>query len=118
MIDDEVGVVTSEVRFRVTNTGSVTGAEVAQLYLTFPEAAGEPGKRLVGFDRIELAPGETRDVEIAIESSASNHPFSIWDVNADAWTIVDGTYLMSVGSSSRDLRLSDPIQISGLKAKG
>ncbi|MGC5170666.1 glycoside hydrolase family 3 C-terminal domain-containing protein [Microbacterium sp. DT81.1] len=96
---------TATVSFAVKNTGDVAGAEIPQVYLTFPEAAGEPGKRLIGFDRIELAAGEERTVEVVVDSEARNHPLSIWDVDADAWRIVDGDYTVSVGSSSRDLPL-------------
>ena len=53
------------------------------MYLALPDAADEPGKRLVGFDRIELAAGESTRVELVVDSAASNHPFSIWDVDRD-----------------------------------
>ena len=44
------------------------------MYLTLPDAADEPGKRLVGFDRIDLAAGEKRTVEVIVDSTASNQP--------------------------------------------
>ncbi|MCP2635867.1 glycoside hydrolase family 3 C-terminal domain-containing protein [Microbacterium sp. HD4P20] len=103
--DAAAGTVTSTVSFTVRNAGDAAGAEVPQVYLTLPDAAGEPGKRLVGFDRVELAPGEEKRVEVVLASASSNQPFSIWDVDADAWRIVDGDYGISVGSSSRDLPL-------------
>jgi beta-glucosidase len=81
--------VRSSVSFTVKNQGRVTGTEIPQVYLTLP-AAAEPGKRLVGFDRIQLAPGESRQVEVIVESNASNHPFSIWEVDAEARKIVNG----------------------------
>lgn len=109
--DAKNGVVTSKVSFRVKNTGAVAGSEIPQVYLTLPEAADEPGKRLVGFDRIDLAPGETAKVELTVDSSASNQPYSIWDVDTDAWKIVDGAYTVSVGSSSRDLPLTKSVSV-------
>ncbi|WP_212743161.1 glycoside hydrolase family 3 C-terminal domain-containing protein [Microbacterium sp. 2FI] len=105
------GEAVSTVTFDVENTGDRDGAEIPQVYLTLPDAADEPGKRLVGFDRIELAAGEKTTVEIVIDSNASNQPFGIWDVDADAWTIVDGDYTVSVGSSSRDLPLEDEFKV-------
>ncbi|ROQ52611.1 beta-glucosidase [Rathayibacter sp. PhB152] len=104
-VDKTAGTARATVSFTVKNTGGVAGAEIPQVYLTFPEAADEPGKRLIGFDRLELAPGEQRTVEVVVDSEASNHPLSIWDVDTDSWTTVDGEYTLSVGSSSRDLPL-------------
>lgn len=109
--DPVAGAVTSTVSFTVRNDGEVAGTEIPQVYLTLPDAAEEPGKRLVGFDRIELAPGEEQRVEIVVDSTASNHPFSIWDVDADAWRIVDGDYGFSVGTSSRELPLQAPVAV-------
>lgn len=109
--DAETGVVTSTVSFRIKNIGDVVGTEIPQLYLTLPDAAEEPGKRLVGFDRVEIRPGKTAKVEFTVDSSASNRPFSIWDVDTDAWRIVDGSYGFSVGSSSRDLPLTKSVSV-------
>ena len=100
------------VAFTVTNTGERDGAEIPQVYLTLPDAADEPGKRLVGFDRIELAAGESTRVELVVDSAASNHPFSIWDVDGDQWVAPKGRYEVSVGSSSRDLHLTDTLQLN------
>jgi beta-glucosidase len=103
---DSSGAVTSTASFTVTNTGDIAGAEIPQAYLTLPSSAGDPGKRLVGWDRVSLASGESTTVSIDIASSDSNHPFGIWDVDADKWVNVDGQYKVSVGSSSRDLPLT------------
>lgn len=100
------------VAFTVTNTGDRDGTEVPQVYLALPDAAGEPGKRLVAFDRVELAAGESTRVELVVDSSASNQPFSIWDVDADRWVAPKGRYEISVGSSSRDLPLADTLQLN------
>lgn len=105
------GSLVTTVSFRVENTGDRAGTEIPQVYLTLPDAADEPGKRLVGFDRIDLAPGEKKTVEVEIDAAASNHPFGVWDVDADEWKIVDGDYTVEVGSSSRDLPLSDEVEV-------
>ncbi|MFC5730043.1 MULTISPECIES: beta-glucosidase family protein [Nocardioides] len=93
------------VRAQVTNTGSRTGAEVAQLYLAFPEEAGEPPLQLKGFEKVELDPGETRTVTFELDRRA----FSIWDTAADDWRVVPGCYGVRVGGSSRDLPLSGSV---------
>ncbi|MFE6254481.1 beta-glucosidase [Agromyces sp. NPDC057865] len=103
---------TATVSFTVTNTGERDGAEVPQVYLTLPDAANEPGKRLVAFDRIQLAAGESTRVELVVDSAASSHPFSIWDVDADKWVSPKGRYDLAVGSSSRDIRLTDSLQLN------
>jgi beta-glucosidase len=110
--DDSVtGDVRSTVSFTVKNTGQFAGAEIPQVYLTLPSVADEPGKRLVGFDRVELAAGESTRVEIVVDSTASNQPFSIWDVDSDEWVVLDGQYSYSIGASSRDLRLTQDVVV-------
>ena len=90
------------VAFDVTNNGSVAGAEVAQLYLEFPASAGEPPIQLKGFEKVTLAAGATATVTFALEDRA----FSIWDVELHAWHKVLGSFGVSVGASSRDVRLT------------
>jgi beta-glucosidase len=95
---------------RVTNTGKRAGAEVVQLYLSLPPSANaigakQPPRRLVGFQRIELAPGASGDVTIAIDPAASNHPLSVWDESQSKWVIPQGRFKVWLGRSSspRDL---------------
>ncbi len=67
---------TVSVTFDVTNTGSVAGAEVAQLYVSDPSAkANRPERELKGFAKVRLAPGETRHVTLNLDARA----FSYWD---------------------------------------
>jgi len=89
-----------KVKFFVENTGDVEGAEVPQVYVGLPDAANEPPKRLVGFDKIALEPGEKTRVEITIDPSASNHPLSVWDAAGDTWSTPNGDFEFSVGTSS------------------
>ncbi len=100
------GRVVTTATFTVTNTGDVAGTETPQVYLTMPESADEPGKRLVGYDRVTLEPGASQRVTVEVSSSAADQPFSVWDVDADEWRIVDGEYTVQVGTSSRQLPLS------------
>ncbi|MES2391216.1 MAG: glycoside hydrolase family 3 C-terminal domain-containing protein [Acidobacteriota bacterium] len=97
----------AEVHFRLTNTGHRKGAEVAQLYVNFPSIpeGNEPPRQLKGFRKITLAPGESRDVTIPLNTAA----FSYWSAKQHAWSVQPGTYNILVGSSSEDLPLTAPI---------
>jgi len=97
-----------DVKATVKNTGSKTGAEVVQVYITLPNSANLPGlkqppKRLVGYKKVELAAGATQDVTVTIDPAASNHPLSYWNTSTNMWTTPAGTYTVSVGNSSRNL---------------
>ncbi|MDE2398085.1 MAG: glycoside hydrolase family 3 C-terminal domain-containing protein [Burkholderiales bacterium] len=93
------------VRFRLRNSGGVAGAEVAQVYAGLPATAGEPPKRLIAWKRVELAPGESRNVELEIPRPN----LAIWDSASGAWKVEPGAYQVYVGSSSRDIRLQRSI---------
>ncbi len=99
------------VQFDVTNTGAVDGAEVAELYvgLLSTDAVPEPPQQLKGFDKVELKPGETRHVQLALDARA----FSYWDVGTHAWTVMPGTAKVMVGASSRDIRLTGEVAVQG-----
>jgi beta-glucosidase len=89
----------------VTNTGTRSGAEVVQLYVSDPAAAGEPPRQLKGFDKVNLAPGQTTHVTFRLDERA----FSVWDSPAQQWTTVDGRYRIAVGNSSRSLPLTGTV---------
>ncbi len=102
---------------KVTNTGKRPGAEVIQIYLSLPKSANsigakQPPKRLVGFQRIELAPGADAEVTIQIDPAASNHPLSVWSEQEGKWTIPAGTFTVWLGRSSspRDLVIAGTIK--------
>jgi beta-glucosidase len=98
-----------KVKFKITNTGDRAGAEAAQVYVELPAAANEPPKRLVGFKKVHLQPGETANVTIRLEPLSSSHPFSYFAVDqtgeSGEWVMAEGIYKIDVGSSSRDIRL-------------
>lgn len=101
---------TYRAKVRVTNTGKVAGAEVVQAYISLPAGANavgaaQPPKRLVGFQRVELAPGASQDVELVVDAAASNHPISVWNEAEHKWVVPRGTFTLWVGRSSspRDL---------------
>jgi beta-glucosidase len=88
----------------VTNTGSRAGADVAQLYLTDPAAVGEPPRQLAGFQRVSLAPGQSRQVTFQVTPRSEEW----WDTAANGWSSDPGVYGVDVGDSSAlaDLPLS------------
>jgi beta-glucosidase len=92
-----------KVQFSVQNTGQVAGAEVAQVYLQLPMSAGEPPKRLVGFQKVFLQPGEKRQIEVTISPAASNHPLGIWDSAKQSWTTLTGAYAVYLATSSKNI---------------
>lgn len=104
---------TYEVKARVSNAGPVTGSEVVQVYLTLPASANsvgvtQPPKRLTGFQKVELAPGASKEIVVSINPSASNHPLSVWSKAGNSWVTPTGEYKVHVGKSSspRDLVLA------------
>ena len=105
---------TAQVAFDVTNSGNRAGAEVAQLYVGAPALnyAGEPLKQLRGYNRVVLAPGQTRHVALAVDSRA----VSYWDSASHGWRVETGCHPVLVGSSSRDIRLQAPGLTEGLQS--
>jgi beta-glucosidase len=93
----------------VRNTGKRAGVEIAQVYVGLPASTNEPPKRLVAWDRVQLAPGETKTVSLAID------PFhlSIFNVGKDGWEVVSGEYHVYVGGSSRNTPLTEAVRITG-----
>jgi beta-glucosidase len=96
---------TATVSFNITNTGKVAGAEVGQVYVSMPAAAGEPPDGLAGFQKIMLQPGATGHVSIPLSIRAFQH----WDTSIHNWAITSGTYQIHVGSSSRTFLLNGSI---------
>ncbi len=99
------------VRFTITNTGARAGAEIAQVYLGLPASTGEPPKRLVGWAKVQLEPGETNEVSVTLDPNAASHPLSYWNVTTSSWETASGDYQVYVGASSRDIRLTGTLHI-------
>ena len=90
--------------FNITNTGDKDGAEVAQLYIGDPvSTVSKPAKELKKFDKIFLKAGETKSVTFDI----TPEDFSYFNVMLHEWIAESGKYDIYVGSSSRDIRLTD-----------
>jgi beta-glucosidase len=93
---------TVTVNFTLKNTGERAGTEIAQVYAALPDAANEPPKRLVGWARVALIPGESKHISIPIDQ----HRLTIFDVVHKDWQLVPGSYEFLIGRSSRDLPLT------------
>ena len=91
--------------FTVTNTGDRAGADVPQLYLT--DAAGDRRRRLLGFERVELAPGESRRLSM----TADPRLLARFDGTAQQWRIAAGTYRVAVGRSAEDFVLQSEVSL-------
>ncbi|WP_458026336.1 beta-glucosidase [Paraburkholderia caledonica] len=100
------------VQVDVENTGTVTGAEVPQVYLSLPAGIGQPPKRLVGFQKVQLAPGEKKTVQITIDPTSSSHPLGAWDTASQQWKNAAGQFQVLVGNGSDSLSLSSTLSVS------
>jgi beta-glucosidase len=98
-----------EVSFTVRNTGKRRGADVPQVYLGRPAQPPVPmaPQTLVGFERVELDPGESRTVRVRIEP----RQLSYWASDDDRWTVAAGRRPIYVGASSRDVKLTGGIDV-------
>ena len=105
MAADEQGV-----SLTVTNTGSVAGTEIVQLYIAKKSSElFRPAKELKGFARVTLAPGEKQRITIMLDDKA----FRFWNVKANRWEIEGGEYELLVGASVEDIRLCEKISVHG-----
>lgn len=105
MAADEQGV-----SLTVTNTGSVAGTEIVQLYVAKKNSdLFRPAKELKGFARVTLAPGEKQRITITLDDKA----FRFWNVKANRWEIEGGEYELLVGASVEDIRLCEKISVHG-----
>ncbi|HKK46181.1 MAG TPA: glycoside hydrolase family 3 C-terminal domain-containing protein [Balneolaceae bacterium] len=101
-----------DISFDVTNTGSTTGATVAQLYVTSPKVKGKemPLERLKGFQKTnELKPEETQHVTLKVKGSN----LSFWNEDEMKRVVYNGTYQFKVGYNSRDFADSAAVNIQG-----
>ena len=98
-----------EVRFRISNTGNITGQEIAQLYVRdLHSSEPRPYKELKGFRKVHLTPGEHTTVQFELPSSA----FAYWSTTIGNWLVEPGDFEILVGSSSRDIRLKNQLHLN------
>jgi beta-glucosidase len=97
-----------KVTFTVKNTGKRDGAEVAEIYAALPTAAGEPPKRLVGFNKVWLKAGESKEVTVEVNPKY----LSIFNVEQNGWQVLPGEYNFMVGGSSQSLPLKQVVTLN------
>ena len=96
--------------FVVANTGSMDGAEVAQLYVALPDSkVFRPSKELKGFKKVFLKKGESRRIQIPFDDKT----FRYWNMETGRWETEEGEYLILVGACVADIRLSGRITVKG-----
>lgn len=95
---------------QVTNTGQVAGSQVVQLYVATPDspaALQRPVKRLVGFAKVSLQPGETTAVHLTVRVP----DLAFWDEQTSTWTVDKGAYVLSLGTSSADADVQQQVRV-------
>lgn len=101
---------TLTVSFKIKNTGSVAGAEAAQLYIAAPIEHGfRAPQELKGFQKVLLEPGEERELTLTLDERA----FSYYSVQNGGWALASGSYEIRIGASSRDIRLKQRVEVAG-----
>lgn len=96
------------VSFTITNTGTVPGAETAQVYVADPECSvPRPAKELRGFCKVFINPGESKAVSVQLRKDA----FCYYSTEESGWKLENGLFHILVGSSSRDIRLQESITL-------
>ena len=99
---------TVKISVDVTNTGSRSGDEVAQLYVKYPSSKVErPRQQLAGFQRVTVQPNQTRTVEIALPASR----LAYWDVKLQAFVVETGPVNLMIGDSSANIALTTTVQV-------
>ena len=95
---------------RVKNTGNMAGKEVVQLYVRDMESSvGRPLRELKGFQKVALEPGEEKTVSFELDKRA----FAYYEVRLQEWYVESGSFMLEIGASSRDIRLSTELEVEG-----
>jgi beta-glucosidase len=99
-----------EVRVTVTNTGDRAGREIVQVYAGLPgSSVARPARWLAGFAAVDLEPGESREAAVNVRRD----DLAYWDRRVERFVVEGGVYEVSVGSSSRDTRLTARADVAG-----
>ncbi len=103
-----------EVSITIKNTGSVEGKEVVQLYVSDKTGVEvRPEKELKGFDKVNLKPGESKEVTFKLDRRS----FAFWNIDIDDWYAPSGKYIISIGASSRDIRATAEVDVTSTSKK-
>lgn len=97
-----------KVSVKVTNTGKIAGKEIVQLYVSDIESTViRPHKELKGFAKVHLEAGQSQQITFTLDKRA----FAYYNVDIADWHVESGTFKIKIGSSSRDIRLHQSIEI-------
>lgn len=98
------------VHVTVTNTGGRAGAEVVQVYAGAPgSSVARAPRELKGFTKVRLDSGESQRVAVSIRRD----DLAYWDTRVDSWVVEGGTYSIDIGASSRDIRQTLTVDMTG-----
>ena len=101
---------TTTVTVDVTNTGSIAGKEIVQLYISDnTDSTNRPVHELKGFEKVSLEPGETKTVSFILDKRS----FAWYSTRLKDWFAANGSYTIEIGKSSRDIQLTAEIKITG-----
>lgn len=94
----------------VQNIGETAGSEVVQLYVGDVESSvRRPVRELKGFERVDLTPGEKKNVSFRLSKRA----FAYYEPKIHDWFVENGAFCIEIGASSRDIRLSGRVMVNG-----
>lgn len=97
-----------KVTFKIKNTGKVIGKEIAQIYISQENPKiYKPIKELKDFKKVELKPGEEKQIEIELPKSS----FEYYNPETKKWSIEEGIYEIQIGKSSKEIVLKSKITI-------
>ena len=106
---------TEGVTFTIKNTGNVAGTKIAQLYVVkSSETVFRPVRELKGFVRVELQPGEEKEVRIGFDDKT----FRFYDTRTDSWEIESGTYQIMIGENAQQMVLEGALDVKGTVENG
>jgi beta-glucosidase len=95
------------VHFTVRNTGQREGTEIAQVYVALPSAAKENYRRLAAWQRVKLAPGQSKEVTLTLNPLC----LSVFNTDQNGWQLLPGEYNVTAGPSSSDTPLKATLHI-------
>jgi beta-glucosidase len=93
--------------FSLSNVGKLPGAEISQLYLSFPDNSGEPIRQLKDFKKVYVLNGASSKVNFELKQSE----LSIWDVASHSWKMLSGQYTVFICSSAEHVHLEGSFQV-------
>ncbi len=100
-----------QVSVDVTNTGFMAGKEIVQLYVASAhKGISRPEKELKQFAKVSLNPGETKTVNMTLTARA----FAYYESSLPGWHVENGAYRILIGASSRDIRLQETVEVTGV----